>query len=94
MNLITGTDKRDKITGTRLDDVIQVSRGKDTVRRFDAENDTLVVFGDYEVIQKGNSVVIYGDGFRTKVLGTCVDELTIEEGNPVLPLLNDNLGQL
>ena len=105
MNTIEGTIKRDKLTGTELNDRFVISEGKDKIRNFDLENDTLVLdYGvDYDLKVRGNNVIVYGDGFKTVIKGVdCIDSLMIEEnldayltqtdGRLPFILINDFLG--
>ena len=103
MNIIEGTTKRDKLTGTELNDQFFISEGKDKIRNFDLENDMLVLdYGvDYDLKVRGNNVIVYGDGFKTIIKGVdCIDSLMIKESldaylthdELITPIINDFLG--
>ena len=91
MNIIEGTTKRDKLTGTEMNDRFYMSEGKDKIKNFDLANDVLVFDPgvDYDLKVRGNNVIVFGDGFKTIIKGVdCTDSLMITT-DPIATLLYD-----
>ena len=55
-----GSNAKQTITAGAGDDVIELSRGRDEIRNFDAANDSLVANGDFTVKVKGNDLLVKG----------------------------------